>query len=337
MNWYLQTGKDSDVVLNSKIIYSRNLRNYRFGTDNLKEIQEIENEVKSKIPSLGYNLKFLKMKDMDIITKQSLLEKGIIDENVLEDKNNNVSILINDDENICIILNSQDHFEIQTFNSGMEIESTFNLAKEIDNKFDKTFDIAKSKKYGYLTTSPINVGTGLRAIVSVHLPGLTKTGNIRKIAQTVNDFGLNFTGMYVSNSSNIGDIYQISNKQTLGISEENIVNNLRIIIDKIIEQERAARKILGRNQIELEDLVYRRYGILVNARKLKWQEAIELMSDVKMGVDMGLIKELDDEKVSEIYFYINPANLQKYFGQNLDGYDRDIKRAEMVKQIINKK
>lgn len=337
MNWYLQRGKDSDVVINSKITYSRNLRNFKFGTENLKEIQEIEQEVKSKVPSLGYNLKFLKMNDMDLLTKDSLFEKGLINEDATNEKNNNISILINDEENICVMLNSQDHIEIQVFNSGMELENTFNLAREIDEKFDKTFDIAKSKKYGYLTTSPINVGTGMKAVVTVHLPGLTKTGNISKISQTVNSFGLSFTGMYINNSSVIGDIYQISNKQTLGISEENIINNLKVIVDKIIEQERTARKILGKNQIELEDIVYRRYGILANARKLKWKEAIELMSDVKMGTDMGLINEINDEIVSEIYFYINPANLQKYFGQSLDGYERDVKRAEMIKQIINKR
>lgn len=337
MNWYMQSGKDSDVVLNSKITFSRNLRNFRFRTENLKEIQEIELDVKSKLPSLGYNLKFLKLKDMDTLTKQTLLEKGLIGEDALEEEDNNVSLLINDDENICILLNSQDHFEIQIFNSGMELENIFNLAKEIDEKFDKTFDIAKSKKYGYLTTSPINVGTGMNVVTTVHLPGLTKTGNIRKIAQTVNNFGLSFNGMYLNNSSPIGDIYQISNKQTLGIAEENIVNNVRVITDKIIEQERAARKILGKNQIELEDMVYRQYGILTNARKLKWQETLELMSDVKMGVDMGLIKEINDDMVAQIYFYSKPANLQKYFGQNLDGYDRDVKRAEMIKQVIEKK
>lgn len=336
MNWYLQRGNKSDVVLNSKVAYSRNLRNFKFQTDNLKDIQEIEQDVKSKLPSLGYHLKFLKIKDIDVLEKRSLLEKGLINEEVVEDKKNKISLLINDDENICAILNSEDHFEIQVFNSGMELETTFNLAKEIDEKFDKTFDIAKSKKYGYLTSSPINVGTGMKAVVTVHLPGLTKTGNIRKISRTVNDFGLNFVGIYSNNSSVIGDIYQISNKQTLGITEENIINNLKVITDKIIEQERQARKILGKNQIELEDIVYRKYGILTNARKLKWQEALELMSDVKMGTDMGLIKEIDDEKVAKIYFYSKPANLQKYFGQNLDGYDRDIKRAEMIKQIISK-
>lgn len=332
MNWYLQREKDSDVVINSQIIFYRNLRNHKFETKNLKEIQEIENEIKSKIPSIGYNLKFLKIKEADDLTQKTLIEKGLINEEIF--KNENASILINEEENICIILNSNNHIEIQVFNSGMEIESTFNLAKEIDQKFNKIFDIAKSKKYGYLTTSPLNIGTGLKAKVTVHLPGLTKTGNIRKIIQTVENFGLSFSGKYINGQENLGDIYQIENKQTLGISEDTIVNNLRAIIEKIIEQERAARAILGRNKIELEDIVYRCLGILQTARKMKWKEAIELMSNVKMGVDMGIIKEITDEDVSKIYFYIEPANLQKYFNKNLDGYDRDIKRAEMIRNFV---
>lgn len=334
MNWYLQRGKDSDVVVNCKIIFSRNLRNHRFNTKNLNEIQEIEDEVKSKISSLGYNLNFIKINDMDELTKNSFIEKGILDETTA--RNENASFMINDDENICVILNSKNHMEMQFFNSGMELENTFNLAREVDDKFDKAFDIAKSKKYGYLTSSPLNVGTGLKAIVTVHLPGLTKTGNIRKISQTVNNFGLSFNSKYIRGSESIGDIYQIENKQTLGISEDTIVKNLRAIVDKIIEQERAARSILGKNQIDLEDMVYRCFGILINARKLKWKEAIELMSNVKMGVDMGVIKELSDEDISKIYFYMEPTNLQKYFNQNLDGYDREIKRAEMIRNVIKK-
>ena len=334
MNWYMQTGKDGDVVLNSKINFSRNLRNYRFETKDQKDIQEIENLVKTNLPSLGYGLKFLKLKDMDELTKKSLNEKGLIDDN---SSNDNASILVNDEENICIIINAQNHFEIQVFSTGMELENSFNYAREIDQIIEKTFDIAKSKKYGYLTTSPMNVGTGLKATITIHLPGLTKTGNIRKISQTVNNFGLNFVAKYMKDSNAIGDIYQISNKQTLGASEETIINNLKAIIDKLIDQERQARKLLGKNEIELEDLVYRKYGILVNARKLKWEEAIELLSDVKMGVDLGLIKEINDSQIAKMYFYINPANLQLYFGQNLDSYDRDIKRAEIIKQLILEK
>lgn len=334
MNWYIQTGKDGDVVLNSKINYSRNLRNYRFETKNLKEIQEIENLVKSNISALGYNLNFLKIKDMDELTIKSLIEKGLIDESYLND---NVSIFVNDEENICIVLNSQDHIEIQVFNSGKDLENTFNLAKELDQKLESKLDIAKSKKYGYLTTYPINVGTGMRVTIDLHLPGLTKTGNIRKVSQTINNFGLNFSAKYIKDSKAIGDIYQISNKQTLGISEETIINNIIAITDKLIDQERQARKLLGKNQIELEDMIYRKYGILINARKLRWEETMDLLSDVKMGVDLGLIKEINDSQISKIYFYINNANLQKYFGENLETYDRDIKRSELIKQIINER
>lgn len=131
-----------------------------------------------------------------------------------------------------------------------------------------------------------------------------------------------------------GDIYQISNKQSLGISEQEVIRNLKIITDKVIEQERLARKILAKNQIELEDKVYRSYGIISNSRKLSSEEANELLSDVKLGTDMGIIKELNDLKVRKLETYTKPANLQKYIGQTLDSYERDIKRAEIIKQII---
>ena len=337
MNWYMQRGKDSDVVNSIKINYSRNLRNYKFNTNSLKDIQEIENLIKTNLPSIGYGLRFIRIKDIDDLGKRSLYEKGLINEEVLEDNSNKISLLINDEENICVLINYDNHFEIQVFCSGMELENIFNFAKEIDQKFDETFDIAKSKKYGYLTISPINVGTGLNVEAIVHLPGLTKTGNIRKIVQTINNFGLEINGTYVRNQEVIGDIYKISNKQTLGITEESIINNLRIIIDKIIEQERKARKLLGTNKIELDDMVYRNFGIISNAKKIEFGEALEIMSIVKMGTDLGIITELNDDKIAKIYFYIKPANLQKKVEKNLDNYDQAIKRAEVIKEIINEK
>ena len=334
MNWYIQIGKNSDVVLNTKTVYLRNLINFKFNTKNREEIAEIERIVKSKLQNIGYNLNFLKMSNIDEITKESLLEKGIISEKILEDKQNKTSLLVNDEENICIVINGENHFEIQVFNSGMEIENTFNLAREIETKFENEFDIAKSKKYGYLTTSPTEVGTGLKIEVTVHLPGLNKTGNITKIMQTVNNFGLNFNAKYIYNQESIGDIYIISNKRTLGITEEGILQNVSSILEKIIEQERQARKLLGTNEIELEDMIYRKYGIISNAKKIKWEETINLMSDIKMGTDLGILDELNDEKVAKIYYYTQKANLQKYIGEELDAYNRDIKRAEIIKQII---
>ena len=334
MNWYLQSGKDSDVVISTRIRYARNFRNYKFGVETKEEAKKIEEEVKSKIMNIGYGLKLLKMEDMDDLTKMSLLEKNIISPECAMDKRGICDIVINDEENICILLNEEEHLKLQVFSGSFDIDGAFNLAKEIDRKLEETFDIAKNKKYGYLTNKLTDVGTGLRASVMVHLPGLSKTGNIRKVLDSISSFGLNIRGVYGENSKASGDMYQISNKQTLGISEENIIKNLKVITEKVIEQERTARRMLAKNQLMLEDMVYRSYGILSNCRKISAEEARNLLSDVKLGTDLGIIKEVTDSKVLQMYLYTKPANLQKKIGQSLDAYDRDIKRAEVIKQII---
>ncbi len=334
MNWYLQSGNDSDVVISTRIRYARNFRNYKFNITSRKEAEEIEKDIKDKLYKLGYGLKFCRLSDIDEITRYSLLEKNIISPECAMNKDGIESILINDDENICIMINEEDHLRIQVFNSSFELDTTFNLAREIDEKIEEIFDIAKSNKYGYLTVCPTNVGTGLRASVMLHLPGLTKTGNIKKIFDVVRNFGVEIRGIYGENSKSSGDMYQISNKQTLGISEENIIKNLKVITEKIIEQEREARKILAKSQIELEDIVYRSFGIIKEARKISSEETRMLLSDVKLGVDLGIIKELDDLKVKKLFLYTKPYNLQKYVGEKLNDYDRDIKRAETMRKII---
>lgn len=334
MNWYLANGKDSDVVISTRIRYARNLQNYRFNMKRKEEIEKLLETIKEEVPEIGYGLKFFRLKDMDKATQVSLVEKNIISPEFALKKQETGAILINDEENICIMINEEDHLRIQVFNCGQDLDGTFNLAKEIDQKLESMFNIAKNKKYGYLTSCPTNVGTGIRASVMVHLPGLTKTGNIRKILESINNFGMNIRGVYGEKSEISGDMYQISNKITLGISEEKIVKNLKAITEKIIEQERIARKYLGQNRIELEDKVYRSFGILLNSRKISYEEARKLLSDVKLGTDLGIITELTDSKIAKLYLYTKPANLEKYLGEELDKYDRDIKRAEVIKQII---
>ena len=196
MNWYLNCGKDSDVVISTRIRYARNFRNYKFNVKTKEEAEKINNEIKEKLQSIGYGLKFLKMQDIDDLTKLSLLEKNIISPECAMDKYKVSDMLINDDENICIMVNEEDHLREQVFGSGLNLDEVFNLAKEIDTQIEKIFDIAKSKKYGYLTSCPTNVGTGMRASVMVHLPGLTKTGNIKKILEVISNFGLNIRGIY---------------------------------------------------------------------------------------------------------------------------------------------
>lgn len=335
LNWYLQNGKESDVVVSSRIRLARNLSNYPFVTKQTKETRnKLEETVKEIVPSLGYGLKFVKLQDMDEITKMSLLEKHLVSPNFVMNKENTGAMLINDDENISVMINEEDHLRIQVMTSGLNIENLMNFSTELDEKIGKLLPYAYHEKYGFLTSCPTNVGTALRASVMVHLPGLEKTGNINKILEVINNFGMNIRGIYGEGSKVAANMYQISNKQTLGISENEIVKNLKLITEKIIEQERLARKILARDSIELEDKVYRAYGILTNAKKISSEEARDLLSEVKLGTDLGIIQELTDLKVKKLELYTKPANLQKYLGKQIDSYERDIKRAEVIKQII---
>ena len=327
MNWYLQSGKESDVALNSKISLARNINGYLFELENDEQLESLENKIKENLYNIGYDLKFMKLTDMDDVTVQSLVEKGIINSEFAKEKRNTGSILINDDENICIEINGENHLNIQVFASGIDLKSILQLAKEIDIKIGNLLDYSISKKYGYLTKYLNNLGTGLKASVKLHLPGLAKTRNVKKVAEVVSTFGIN-------TKLESGDIYEISNQKTLGITEEEIVANIHVVAEKMIAQEREARKILEENSIELEDKVYRSYGILSNCRKINFRELSNLMSDIKLGTDLGILPELTDLKVMKIYLYTKSANLQKYCGKQLDKMQRDIKRAEIIKQII---
>ena len=169
----------------------------------------------------------------------------------------------------------------------------------------------------------------------VHLPALSKTKNTKKVLDAINSFGINIRGVYGENSESSGDMYQISNKQTLGITEKEIVENLKVIVEKIIKQERQARKILAKDDISFEDLIYRSYGILSNCKKISQEETRNLLSNIKLGTDLGILKELTDLKVQKLYLYNKPANLQKLLGEQYEPLERDIKRAEIINKIIN--
>ena len=335
MNWYLQSSENSDVAKSTRIRLARNLHDFKFNLSNEEEIKALENKIKESLYGIGYGLKFFRLKDMDDITKMSLVEKNLISPEFVLHKNETGSILINDEENICVMIGNEDHIELQVFNCGLDLDNTLNLAVEIDKKIGEALGYAVSKKYGYLTSCPNNVGTGLRASVMVHLPALSKTKNTKRVLEAINSFGVNIRGVYGENTESTGDMYQISNKQTLGMTEQEIIQNLYVIVEKVIKQEREARKILAKDDIALEDLIYRSYGILSNCKKISSEETRELLSNIKLGTDLGILKELTDLQVQKLYLYTKPANLQKYVGEQYEAIERDIKRAEVVKQIIN--
>lgn len=337
-NWYLQNGKESDIVLSSRVRLARNLKEYNFpGNTATDESEKVLKKIEEITPGIGYGLKFLKLENMDELTKISLVEKHLISPEFALDNKQNKAILINDEENICIMVNEEDHLRLQTFCSGLEIDNLVGLIQEIDEQLENQIDYAYDKQFGYLTACPTNVGTGMRISIMVHLPALTITGNISKVLRAVNNFGMSIRGVYGEGSESKGDVYQIFNTQSLGQSEKDIVKNVKAITEKIIEQEHLARKKLTKIPINLEDKVYRSYGLLVNAKKMSSDEALQLLSDVKLGVDLGIIKELNDEKIRKIELFTKPGNLQKIQGKILTTIERDIERCNIIKNIINER
>lgn len=325
INWYLQTGKDSNIVMSSKVTLSRNLSQFNFYIEE-DEIFKLENLIQENLMQIGYGLKLIKLRDLEKTELQILYEKGLIKSKELQNSKR-VSILINDEENICIIINSEDHLKLQVFASGLDIDAITNLCIEIDEKLQALFNIAKSPKYGYLTANLSNVGTGMKISVILHLPGLSKTKNIQKVKTFVRQFGIEIK------TKQTLDFYQISNEKTLGITEENIVKKLKSITEEIIQQEKLARKILTENQIKFEDTIFRSYGILMNCKQISQSEAQQLLSNVKLGTDLGILTDLTDVKIRKLYLYIQPANISKYFGQELTMQEQNVKRAEVIKQI----
>ena len=335
MNWYLQNGKESDVVISTRVRLSRNIKGIPFiNRASKEELKEVYDKVKEITLSLGYNLKFLSLDDMDSITKQSLVEKHLISPDFAKTKMPYTAVVINDDENICIMVNEEDHIKLQVFTSGLDIDNLLNLAIEIDEKMESLIPYSYHEKYGFLTACPTNVGTGLKISTLVHIPALQMTGNLNKMLNIINNLGMNVRGLYGEGTKAEGDVYQVSNNQTLGITEKEIAKNLNLLAQKIIDQERLARKYLSKNSLKLEDEVYRSYGIFANARRLGEDEALELLSKVKLGTDLGIIKELNDKKVRELMLYTKPANMQKRLGTKLSVIDQEASRCEVIKQIL---
>ena len=325
MNWYCEPGKENDVVLSTRIRISRNFADLPFITKAKEsDLKEVSNRLKKLSNKIGYGLIYQELKNMDTITKQSLAEK-----NILENNSDIQSIAINNEENICIVANDEDHLKIQVFSAGLELNGLSDLVEEINRKICAEEKIAFSKDFGYLTSAVTNVGTAMKASIMVHLPGLKRTGNTQKICDFIEKLGMN-----ISFANTADDIYIISTRQTLGVSEKDTIENLKIIAKSVIEQERAARKYLAENSVYLEDELFRCFGILSYAKRMKFDEANKYISCLKLAVDLGIIQGLNDSKIKKMLNFIKPANLQKLLGNTFSKEDLELERAKLIQNII---
>ena len=334
--------KYDDIVLSSRIRLARNIDDIKFTSimddnDANMVIERVKKAIIYGNTTLSNDFKFSRIGDIDPLNRKILVEKHLISPSLIENPNNS-AFLLSSDERVTIMINEEDHIRMQVLNSGLTLEEGWDLCNKIDDIIEENLRYAFDEKFGYITSCPTNVGTGLRASVMVHLPALVLTKYINKVLQAVSQIGLTVRGLYGEGTDVMGNLFQISNQTTLGEREEEIIEKLRNIVLQIISKEREAREnILSGNKIGIEDKVFRSLGILQNSRIISSKESMNLLSDVKMGVDLGIINDLDISNINSLMINTQPANVEKYAGYDLTLKERDIIRAELIREKLKVK
>lgn len=334
--WIAEEGYYSDVVISSRIRLARNLLNLPFPQLMKQEdIDTLFQKISNTIEGLQPELEFWQLKDLNKLEKRILVEKHLISPEHCEKGKG--AVLFNKDRSISIMVMEEDHLRIQVILPGLDLSEAFKTADEIDDLLEERLDIAFNEKYGYLTSCPTNVGTGLRASVMLHLPGLVLTKQANRILSALTQVGVVVRGIYGEGTEALGNLFQISNQITIGRSEDEIINNLYSIVLKIIDQEKAARMLLAREiETVLADRVYRAYGILTNARIITSEEALSLLSDLKLGIDLKIIEGIETNIFQKVMISMQPAYLQYSMGKEMTPMERDINRSKIIRNLLVK-
>lgn len=282
---WMQSGKDEPVILSSRIRLARNLENF------VHPMMFSEGDPERVIETVGSVLHDYEEIKMSTISEQQrlmLVAKHLMSKELLN--NDGGAVYINDDESESIMINEEDHIRIQVLGKDLSLQKLYTRAQDIDKRLDEKLMIAFDEHYGYLTTCPTNIGTGLRASVMLHLPGLSIMNRMNRIAQAINRFGFTIRGIYGEGTQALGHIYQVSNQLTLGKDEVSIIDDLQQVVEQIIEEELNMRKRMNNyDHIETIDRIYRSLGILKYSRKISVEEASLRLSEVKLGIDMGIL------------------------------------------------
>ncbi|MBU0549072.1 MAG: protein arginine kinase [Candidatus Omnitrophica bacterium] len=337
--WLRGTGPNSDVVISSRIRLARNLANVPFShRANKKQSEETLQSIEAAL-SLVEQLKKSRnfhLSDLDGIDRQFLIERHLMSLEFVKSSNSK-AVVIEKDETIAIMINEEDHLRIQVLQSGLNLFEAYNIISVIDDMLSKQLSYAFSADLGFLTACPTNIGTGMRGSVMLHLPALVMSRQINRVLAAVSKLSFTTRGLYGEGTQASGNFFQVSNQVSLGHSEEEILQNLNGLIRQLIEQEHQARQaLITDNRALVEDRVWRSYGILKSAHIITSQETIELLSMVRLGVDLKIVKDIDCGAVNELFILTQPAHLQKIEGRKLSSQERDAKRAELVHEKIAK-
>ncbi|MEG6617538.1 protein arginine kinase [Peptococcaceae bacterium 1198_IL3148] len=338
-SWMNSDGPEGDVITSSRIRIARNLSGIPFpnsmSTTDAEAVFHAVQQAVSKSNQQLNKLELLNMGELTPVERRVLMDKHLISPDLLKDYQKK-AVVLSENEVFSIMLNEEDHLRIQCLLPGLQLEKAWELANNLDDDLEQVLDYAYSAQLGYLTACPTNVGTGLRASVMLHLPGLTMLRQINPIINAIAKLGITVRGLYGEGTQAMGNLYQVSNQVTLGLSEEEIIDKLSSIIRQIIDQERAARQAVHHdNKYQLEDRIFRAYGTLKYARLLTTDETMKLISEVKLGVNLRIIEGVDASVLNQLLVMIQPAYLQKQANRELSAQERDVLRAKTVRDELN--
>lgn len=340
--WLKGSGPESDIVISSRIRLARNLADFPFiSRTTVADRAEIEKTLQARVAALIDNGKvsrdtfYINVEDLETVDRQFLVERQLVSREHAESDGAR-AVVIDPAERFSVMINEEDHLRFQVMHSGLDLASTWRQINELDDLIEEQATYAFSDKLGYLTACPTNVGTGVRVSVMLHLPALVITRQIEKVFKSLQKINLAVRGLYGEGSQAMGDFYQISNQVTLGMTEEELTKKVADVVPVLIDYERQAREFLVRESHEtLHDRVSRAYGILRTAQTISSEETMHLLSSVRMGINLGLIGDLDIPTINKLFIHTQPAHLQKLSGVELDQSDRNIERASYLRRNLN--
>ncbi len=336
--WFDGSGRTADIVISSRIRLARNLANFEFLPCLSPQRQkQVLGKLKEAILSLdlGDDTTFLDIDDVSSLELDLLVERHLISKRHASGKGAR-GVVIAAKESFTAMINEEDHLRIQVFSAGLDLRECWRRINGIDDELEKKVKYAFSPKYGYLTACPTNLGTGIRVSVMLHLPGLKMTGQIEKFFNAARDMDLAVRGLFGEGTEAVGDFFQLSNQITLGICESEIVEEFsKTIVPKIADYETIARgELLNKRKEVLDDKIHRALGVLKTARLISSQEALFLLSQVRMGVNLGRVEGISIATVNELFMLTQPAHLQFNSGSKLSPGDRDIMRAQIIRSRL---
>ncbi len=321
----------SEAVVSTRIRLARNLRDYPFPIRlPADKAREIADKVEEALKDCDIRFHRIDLDKVSDAIRVAMIERHLVSPDFISAKEGR-AVFLSDDNTVSIMVNEEDHIRLQVIKDGFEPDEAYALADKVDNILSKKLNFAFHEQLGYLTQCPTNLGTGMRASVMLHLPALEISGAVYRIGANLSKLGLTMRGLYGESTKPDGAFFQLSNQVTLGISEKAAIDNLRNITTQLITQEMRAREPMM-NDIEAQDKIHRALGLLKTARLMDHSEAMRLLSLVRLGVSSKLLETLSSDSIDKLIVEIQPASIMTRYGDTMTPRDRDIKRAEIIRE-----